>query len=127
MSYCRWSCLNGYSDLYVYEDVSGGWTTHVAWRMLPPGAPDHGMDLLIGKGGSVGKYMEAQKAWDAWKEKVELTDIDHPEAGESFNHPTPGECADNLERLRGEGFVVPDWAVENLRDEHREHVQQREG
>ena len=122
MSYCRWSCLNGYSDVYVYKDVSGGWTTHVAGRRRPPGAPDHGMVVFFGEGGSIEKYMEAQAAWAVWAEKTPLTDIDHPEAGKTFNHDLPGECADNLERLRGEGFTVPDWAVKSLKDEHSEHA-----
>lgn len=29
MSYCRWSSDNFKCDVYVYADVSGGWTTHV--------------------------------------------------------------------------------------------------
>ena len=32
MSYCRWS-RDG-SDLYCYEDASGGWTTHVRTTAL---------------------------------------------------------------------------------------------
>jgi hypothetical protein len=30
MSYCRWSSNDFQCDVYVYEDVAGGWTTHVA-------------------------------------------------------------------------------------------------
>lgn len=29
MSYCRWSTDDGRSDVYVYHDIRGGWTTHV--------------------------------------------------------------------------------------------------
>src|SRR5687767_6611694 len=32
MSYCRWSTDDFQCDLYCYEDVSGGFTTHVAGR-----------------------------------------------------------------------------------------------
>jgi len=30
MSYCRWSSDNWQCDLYCYDDISGGITTHVA-------------------------------------------------------------------------------------------------
>lgn len=38
MSYCRWSSMNWMCDVYVYEDVDGGWATHVAGRRraIPP-------------------------------------------------------------------------------------------
>lgn len=30
MSYCRWSSMDYQCDLYIYDDVSGGLTVHVA-------------------------------------------------------------------------------------------------
>lgn len=36
MSYCRWSCLDFKSDVYVYANINGAWTIHVAGnRVLP--------------------------------------------------------------------------------------------
>jgi len=125
MSYCRFSCLNGYSDVYVYADTSGGWTTHVAGQRPPAGKPYSGLELAL-----VGDGTETHPAWVLFKEsellEQEWSDanpaqpIDHPEAGESFNHSEPGECADNLERLKSEGFIIPFGVIQQLRSEQAE-------
>lgn len=127
MSYCRWSSDRGYSDVYVYEDVHGGWTTHVAEMRRPPGAPllaHEAMCAAIDEGKSSHEaaitYQEAEKKRDAWDAENPLSKIQHDEAGACFNHATPGECADNLERLRDEGFTVPSYAIDALREEQAE-------
>ena len=114
MSYCRWS---DDSDVYVYEDVSGGWTTHVAGRRRvdPPAQP------------SLALLAEGQVFWWMLLERMRRSALDvtgdpmeriaAPSAGESFNDPSPGECADRLERLRAEGLIVPQYAIDDLRDE----------
>lgn len=122
MSYCRWSCLNGYCDVYVYEDVHGGWTTHVAARRRPAGAVADEFGLIMASGGdaehpAMKLYMEQHRLAMEWAENNEPIALAHEEAGSSFNHGTPGECADNLERLRREGFIVPQWAIDDLRAE----------
>jgi hypothetical protein len=118
MSYCRWSSDNGYCDLYVYEDVHGGWTTHVATHRIPPGAPPDPIDLLFA--GDVGGYLKRNEERSEWIKGINTIKIDHPEAGTSFNHDTPGECAENLKRLRAEGFVVPECAINSLMEEEAE-------
>ena len=131
MSYCRWSSLNGYCDVYVFEDVHGGWTTHVASRRPPPGAPEDPMEVLTVEAAADpelwtkawAEFQRRQAARDAWASTNASLPIEHPEAGASFNHPTPGDCADNLERLRAEGFIVPQAAIDVLRSESLE-VQQ---
>lgn len=126
MSYCRLSSDNGYCDAYVYESVHGGFETHLAGRRQPPGAPDKPSTamwkaIMAGRSDlATDAYKAAQPIWDAWEEQNPLIEIDHPEAGESFNHETPGECADNLERLRSEGFVIPQYAIDMLRQEQSE-------
>jgi regulator of replication initiation timing len=127
MSYCRWSCDNGYSDAYVYEDVSGGWTTHIANMRFPPNAPkspltvlmeaheaDHDQDAIHRL------YMEAQKNRDEWNDKKPPVENDHPEAGKSFNHATPKLCAENLIRLSKAGFHIPKHAINALLEESKE-------
>lgn len=118
MSYCRWSSLDFWSDVYVYEDAGGGWTTHVAGCA-------HAVEEPMPK--PVPCDPHDDEKWDAWFERVakvrevldrsELCDIDLPSAGRRFNDPTPGECADRLESLRAEGFIVPQYAVDDLRAE----------
>lgn len=39
MSYCRWSSNDFQCDLYCYEDINGGWTTHIAGSKLIPREP----------------------------------------------------------------------------------------
>jgi hypothetical protein len=38
-------------------------------------------------------------------------------SGEDYNDPTPGDCADTLEKLREEGKKVPQYAIDELREE----------
>lgn len=127
MAYCRWSCDNGYSDTYVYEDVLGGWTTHIANMRRPPGAPEGGLEWLVSDAARAFSpeeqavtYAAKSAAWREWADANPPVKWDHPEAGASYNHATPGECADNLERLIGEGVRVPDGVVEALRTEQAE-------
>lgn len=124
MSYCRWSSLNGYCDVYVYEDVNGGWTTHVAGARRPAGAPFHSPHILAAAHGqpdhpAIKLYRDMNALWDAWTDANPPQPIDHPEAGKSFNHDTPGECAENLKRLAREGFIVPIEAIWELEEDER--------
>jgi hypothetical protein len=97
----------------------------------------------------VDKYMVAEEAFTAWRNTFpydetpcnylqkdgstkkgvhrspkdsEYSDLSEvgPEAGESFNHSTPGECADFLKSLKLKGFRVPDYAIEALEEEQTE-------
>lgn len=125
MSYCRFSCLNGYCSVYVYQHVDGGWVTHVAAMGWPPGRPEGFSDVVlrgIEAGGDVDQAAadRARALQEAWDAQNPLEPIDHADAGRDFQHSTPGECADNLERLRLEGFTVPSWAIAQLREEEQE-------
>lgn len=119
MSYCRWSSMNGYCDVYVYDDVSGAWMIHVASCRRPDGAPPDPLGTFRSGGGSE-EYRRRRKAWDLWADQNPPTPIEHPEAGTSHDFDTPGECADKLEELRREGFVVPQYAIDALREEASE-------
>jgi hypothetical protein len=114
MSYCRFSDEDFRCDVYVYESACG-YETHVAARrrvlredMLPPPLPDSASPEQ-----QVARHMRVMEIVDS----AEVQEIDLPEAGESFLHATPGECADNLERLRAAGFRVPQYAIAALRAE----------
>lgn len=128
MSYCRWSSENGYCDVYVYEDVSGGWTTHVAGARPPEGAPQSAMDAMLGeiqkgekdseKLSAIYKKHDAKR--QAWNDLNPNKVIKHELAGKSFNHQSPGECADHLKFLKDAGFVVPNYAIKALQEEQAE-------
>ena len=111
MSYCRWSSDDFQSDVYVYEDVSGGWTTHVAARRvsfsregLPP------VEDYIARDSEILSRMAA----------AEYSPIGLPHDGASFNDPTASACADRLEALRVVGYTVPQDAIDALRAEPEE-------
>ena len=146
MSYCRWSSMNWKCDVYVYADVSGGYTTHVAGnrRALPP-MPD-----IIGERFSMWLHRWSGCEWDKdkhkfvypiryramlyglwlqfvsfWHNRIHMGSlhlipsrpIGLPHDGETFNDETPTECAATLERLRAIGYVVPQDAIDSLRAE----------
>lgn len=145
MSYCRFSSNNFMCDVYVYKDCNGGWTTHVAGNRLAfPPIPEPPLLLVRVRGAkwdSGLRKMVYQRKIDAliagitsrlfiWLSKphkwtlsiIPRMGIYLPNAGESFNHETPGECADFLESLRSLGYNVPKYAIDALREEQDEVV-----
>ncbi len=148
MSYCRWSSDFAECDVYVYEDVSGGWTTHVAGRRLRQQVPDEIRNMPTNTGEELFAQYQAEKVWREslpcdetpcnytdgkknWKgvcrspkdsEYIYLSKISE-HAGESFNDATPGECADTLEMLRSSSLNVPQYAIDDLRAEQSEIAQ----
>lgn len=109
MSYCRWSSNDFRCDVYVYEDCAGGWTTHVAGNRVRRDANDRPIHFDWHQPHVTGDY-------DAWAAE-NLSAIGLPHDGETFNDPTPGECADRLEALRALGYNVPQYAIDELREE----------
>lgn len=130
MSYCRFSSDNWTCDVYVYEDFSGGWTTHVADNKVS---------------GWVPRWWHPPRAWTLQRDRSKWTllrfkvacrlswvtyrlqmlyldiaprrDLGLLHDGESFCDEGPAECADRLEDLRGLGYRVPQYAIDNLRTE----------
>jgi len=118
MSYCRWSSDNFRCDVYVYGDVSGGYTTHVAARRhrgRVPKVPVADFDTT-----SPEEWLEAHRRQMKWLGTARYKSIGLPEDGNSFSDATPGECADRLEHLRSLGYHVPDYAIQSLREESKE-------
>ena len=70
MSYCRWSSDFFECDVYVYEDVSGGWTTHVAGRRRKNKLPDEIKSMYPSAGDPqwAEKYMAFDDAAYKWLE-----------------------------------------------------------
>lgn len=129
MSYCRWSSDDWQCDVYVWADCAGGYRTEVAGRRhtwdvpLPPPLP---ADMPIGEANSperhawASAWVERRGAIDALlgdESNWHWTDLPAPAGGTAYWHDTADECADNLERLRGLGFNVPQSAIDSLRSE----------
>jgi hypothetical protein len=120
MAYCRWSSMNWRCDLYCYEDVSGGWTTHVAGRRRVGEIPDDRFADFVAKKITVEEYMALHRAQMDALEKTQLVDIDLPHAGETFSDPTLEAFKDRLLYLRGVGYVFPDHVLEEIDAEMKE-------
>ena len=115
MSYCRFSNDDYQCDVYCYEDVMGGFTTHVASNRpvldvdLPPFVPF--------EKDQIDAWMARHNAVMAWVEKAERKPIGLPHDGERFNDPTAGDAADRLQMLKDAGYNVPQYAIDQLREE----------
>lgn len=130
MAYCRWSSMNWQCDVYTYEDVGGGWTTHVAARRraipTPPlwMPPSHWI-TGAGAGRLAAWRWRAACRVSFWTYRLQMITLDLiplrpiglPFDGESFNDPTAGDCAERLVWLRGLGYIVPQDAIDALREE----------
>ena len=116
MSYCRWSSDNWRCDLYCYESVAGGFTTHVAARRIVgdiPPEPSFGLPLDPEWGIKHRAVMDFIKA-------AERREIGGAYDGETFSDPDPTSFLDRLLLLRDAGYRFPDYVLAEIRDEIRE-------
>ena len=118
MSYCRWSSMGGQCDLYIYADVSGGVTIHVATRrqVLTPDIPEDPIqDLFSGKITSE-EWQDRHAARQRALEACPLEPIGLSRDGQSFNLDF-AEAADLVADLRQEGYMVPTGVEEDIRED----------
>ena len=120
MSYCRWSSDDWQCDLYCYEDVSGGWTTHIAGRKpigvprespFPVDVPEHEKEAAIKA------WVDSHNAAMKFLETAEYRDITLPHAGDTFNDPTLEAFKERLLYLRSLGYRFPDYVLETVEQE----------
>ncbi len=111
MSYCRWSDMGFQCDAYVYESQHG-FEIHLAVKRRPPGCPE--WDTTTPEA-----FTESNLARQAWLDDPanESAPIGLPCDGEDYTLPTAAECAEKLRELRGMGYVIPDYAIEELEAE----------
>lgn len=123
MSYARFSSDDFRSDVYVYESADG-FVLHVAsnraniteeqYAALPTAG-----DLTSEEG--IKAYLDHNNALHQLiMTGANSEAIDHPQAGETYVLDAPGDCADKLEELRKEGFYIPQFAINTLREEQNE-------
>lgn len=117
MSYCRWSSDNWKCDLYCYEDVSGGWTTHVADRRRVGFVPDDRWGDFVRGVISAQEYADLHRAQMDILSNLPMEDIDLPHAGETFNDASLEEFKDRLLYLRSIGYHFPDYVLERVNEE----------
>ncbi len=109
MSYCRFSTNNYKSDVYVYDDVGGGITIHVATSRVASKVPkvtDYNDSKKFAK-----QVIEQQKAISTAKYKKNGLPYD----GESFYNLTPREALERLFELRAAGYRIPQSAIDGIK------------
>lgn len=110
MSYCRFSTDDFQCDVYVYADVAGGYTTHVASNRvafaepLPPPVSMDDVEAFLAR------HRQMMALIDASPREPIL--LEH--AGRTFSDDTAAECAARLTQLRSLGYRVPDGVIEAL-------------
>jgi hypothetical protein len=116
MSYCRWSCDDFKSDLYCYEDVSGGWTTHVAARRVIGDVPSWSWK------DTPEKMAAAMKARQECLATASYEPMGLPHDGETFNDQTLKDFKARLLSLRELGYHVTEHALLMVDQEIAEQV-----
>lgn len=143
MSYCRWSSDGFACDVYVYEDVMGGFTCHVARSKIvnlheAPEEPKMPSELpktdWVAKLGKVDdsddwipEYMEKSKIRDEWMENHAVREnIGLEFDGKTFNTESATSMANELVMLKNMGYQVPQYAIDWLYEEGLENGEQAE-
>ena len=116
MSYCRWSSMGFMCDVYVYENVAGCWTTHVAGNRITKPAPE--LDTSSVELFRITRARQAEHLATAKRAPIGL-----PHDGETFHDETPGDCAKRLRELMALGYIVPQYAIDALEAEQAEMVE----
>lgn len=117
MTYCRWSSDNWKSDVYCYEDVSGGWTTHVAGRRRVGEIPDDRFKDFVDKKIGIDEYMRLHNEHMDAMSASELVDIGLRHDGAHFNDSTLEQFRDRLIMLRDVGYHVPAYVFDEIAEE----------
>ena len=114
MAYCRWSTDDFQCDVYVYADVNGGYTTHLAktryvfQEPLPEEVPFDAKHIP--------EFMERHKKVMEMCAAAKFEPIELPHAGECFNLDKEGTVA-LLEKLRGLGYRFPANTIQAIQED----------
>lgn len=116
MSYCRWSSNNFKCDVYCYEDVNGGYTTHVAGlRVVGKVPPEPDIRKV-----PVEVWLAAHEDQMAFLDTAKRKPIGLPHDGESFNDPTLEAFEERLRGLKEMGYYVPKHVFRAIAEEIKE-------
>lgn len=115
MSYCRFSSDDFASDVYCYESVGDFFAIHVAGNRVVPAEPLPPRVELSRE--SIPAYMARNEEVSRILDASPHVAIGLPHDGDFFQEPDAAACADRLEYLRGLGYVVPQYAIDALREE----------
>lgn len=96
------------SDFYIYDHVGGFVSVNIAGNRHKPGAP------FAGQRGS--------DDWFAWLEQGR-EEIQHPDAGRSFDFEDMNDAIAKVEELIAVGFNAPEWLIDELRASNEDDEQ----
>lgn len=118
MSYCR---FGPGSDLYIYDDMGGWVTIHVASRrhVIPEDMPQNPMLNAVGLATgemSAEEFAEKYRLYSQALTQCALEDIGLSRDGQSFRLDHE-EAADLVLDLIAEGYEVPEHVEPSLREE----------
>ncbi|NDV50155.1 hypothetical protein [Salipiger sp. PrR003] len=115
MAYCKYSSDKGdESDVWVWADLDGNWITSVRDTRPLLGGPPHPLSFIVPHAKEQPAFDAAKKRRDEWERLNPPEVIEHPAAGQDFNHRSPGACAANLKSLKAGGIIVPAGVIEEL-------------
>lgn len=103
------------SDFYIYEHVGGFFSVNVAGNRHKPTRP-FDEAKVVDENGNPESSGRASDAWMKWLDEGR-EQIDHPDAGQTFEFFTMEEVIEKVEQLTNEGFLAPDWLLDTLREE----------
>ena len=117
MSYCRFSSDDFTSDVYVYADVSGGYTTHVASSRYDGEIPS--VASAFDEPFDAERCAALFKAQDDFLDSATMSRIGGAHDGKTYNDPDLASLLDRLCDLQGCGYRVPQSALDEIRSEMR--------
>lgn len=110
MSYCRFSCDNWKSDVYLYEDCAGGWTLHVATNRVVGDVP--ALPSIEDP-----TFLEAYRAQHRFLDDASRESIGLEWDGETFRLREISDVHEKLKELKGMGYHVPPHALDAVAQE----------
>lgn len=116
MSYCRFSSDNWKCDVYCYGASGGTFVTHVAKNKTVGEAPPLNWDFLKSPDNeeSIEQFMEQHKAQMAWLETAERKPIGLEYDGDTFQDPDLHQFLVTLKMLKGAGYNVPQYVIDEV-------------
>jgi hypothetical protein len=115
MSYCRWSSDNFRCDLYVYRDVTGGYTVMVANNRYPADIP------LITAPCPSPEWIAQRRLQNEYLDTHGMTPLGLSKDGQILNVSTLDELHTLLLGLREEGYRIPQSALDTIKKESMEY------
>ncbi len=124
MSYCRWSSDDFQCDVYVYESEDG-YVIHVAsnrlFWLVPLPKPYTGYGDEFDFEDWYQRHRTVRDLMDS-PDTHTIAPIGLPHDGETFIEDDAEEAAARLVELQKLGYQVPDYAIEELREEANERT-----